>query len=78
MTMIGEQFDDLGEYICGGVVNVRNKGDKVCYLAWTHLEMCKKFMEADWFLFILLTTTTLCIWLRIAFLIWFLWLQHSD
>lgn len=29
MAMIGEQFDDLGEYICGGVVNVRNKGDKI-------------------------------------------------
>ncbi|RCN31496.1 eukaryotic initiation factor 4E [Ancylostoma caninum] len=29
MAIIGEQFEDLGEYICGAVVNVRQKGDKV-------------------------------------------------
>lgn len=29
MAMIGEQFEDLGEEICGAVVNIRNKGDKV-------------------------------------------------
>ncbi|VDM80994.1 unnamed protein product [Strongylus vulgaris] len=28
MAIIGEQFEDLGEYICGAVVNVRQKGDK--------------------------------------------------
>lgn len=32
MAIIGEQFEDLGEYICGAVVNVRQKGDKVCLL----------------------------------------------
>lgn len=29
MAVIGEQFEDSGEYICGAVVNVRQKGDKV-------------------------------------------------
>jgi len=33
MAMIGEQFEDLGQYICGAVVNIRNKGDKVSL--WT-------------------------------------------
>ncbi|CAI4223287.1 unnamed protein product [Auanema sp. JU1783] len=33
MAIIGEQFEDLGEYICGAVVNVRQKGDKVSL--WT-------------------------------------------
>ena len=33
MAMIGEQFEELGEYICGAVVNVRNKGDKISL--WT-------------------------------------------
>lgn len=33
MAVVGEQFDDLGEYICGLVVNVRQKGDKVSL--WT-------------------------------------------
>lgn len=33
MAMIGEQFEDLGEEICGAVVNIRNKGDKVSL--WT-------------------------------------------
>lgn len=29
MAIIGEQFEDHGEHICGAVVNVRQKGDKV-------------------------------------------------
>jgi translation initiation factor 4E len=33
MSMIGEQFEDLGEEVCGAVVNIRNKGDKVSL--WT-------------------------------------------
>jgi len=33
MAVIGEQFDDHGEYICGLVINVRQKGDKVSL--WT-------------------------------------------
>jgi translation initiation factor 4E len=33
MAMIGEQYEDLGAYICGAVVNVRTKGDKVSL--WT-------------------------------------------
>jgi len=33
MAVIGEQFDDYGEYICGLVINVRQKGDKVSL--WT-------------------------------------------
>ena len=28
-AIIGEQFEDLGEFICGAVVNIRQKGDKV-------------------------------------------------
>lgn len=33
MAIIGEQFEDYGEFICGAVVNVRQKGDKVSL--WT-------------------------------------------
>jgi len=33
MAIIGEQFEELGEHICGAVVNVRQKGDKVAL--WT-------------------------------------------
>lgn len=33
MAVVGEQFDDFGEYVCGVVVNVRQKGDKVSL--WT-------------------------------------------
>ncbi|CAK5008648.1 unnamed protein product [Meloidogyne enterolobii] len=33
MAVIGEQFEELGTYICGVVVNVRQKGDKVAL--WT-------------------------------------------
>ena len=33
MAVIGEQFEELGSYICGVVVNVRQKGDKVAL--WT-------------------------------------------
>lgn len=32
MAIIGEQFEDNGEYICGAVVNVRQKGDKVVFV----------------------------------------------
>lgn len=33
MAIIGEQFEEYGEQICGAVVNVRQKGDKVSL--WT-------------------------------------------
>uniref|UniRef100_A0A8R1DZ33 eIF-4F 25 kDa subunit n=1 Tax=Caenorhabditis japonica TaxID=281687 RepID=A0A8R1DZ33_CAEJA len=33
MAIVGEQFDEYGDYICGAVVNVRQKGDKVSL--WT-------------------------------------------
>jgi len=33
MAVVGEQFDDLGEYVCGVVVNIRQKGDKISL--WT-------------------------------------------
>uniref|UniRef100_A0A1I7Z1A7 eIF-4F 25 kDa subunit n=1 Tax=Steinernema glaseri TaxID=37863 RepID=A0A1I7Z1A7_9BILA len=33
MAMIGEQFEEHGEHICGAVLNVRQKGDKVSL--WT-------------------------------------------
>jgi len=33
MAVVGEQFDDLGEYVCGAVVNIRQKGDKISL--WT-------------------------------------------
>ncbi|UMM33687.1 hypothetical protein L5515_007073 [Caenorhabditis briggsae] len=33
MAIVGEQFDEFGEYVCGAVVNVRQKGDKVSL--WT-------------------------------------------
>ena len=29
VAMVGEQFDDHGDHVCGAVVNVRAKGDKV-------------------------------------------------
>lgn len=31
MAIVGEQFDDFGNHICGAVVNVRQKGDKVLF-----------------------------------------------
>ncbi|CEF63261.1 Translation Initiation factor eIF-4e family and Translation Initiation factor eIF-4e-like domain-containing protein [Strongyloides ratti] len=33
MAIIGEQFENYGPYICGAVVNIRQKGDKVSL--WT-------------------------------------------
>jgi len=33
LAMVGEQFDDYGDQICGSVVNIRNKGDKISL--WT-------------------------------------------
>uniref|UniRef100_A0A915DZY1 eIF-4F 25 kDa subunit n=1 Tax=Ditylenchus dipsaci TaxID=166011 RepID=A0A915DZY1_9BILA len=33
MAIVGEQFDELGDHICGAVVNVRKVGDKVAL--WT-------------------------------------------
>jgi len=33
MAVVGEQFDDHGDHVCGAVVNVRQKGDKVSL--WT-------------------------------------------
>lgn len=32
LAMIGEQFEDYGDHICGAVLNVRQKGDKVAPL----------------------------------------------
>lgn len=29
MAIVGEQFEEYGDHICGAVVNVRQKGDKV-------------------------------------------------
>lgn len=29
LCLIGEAFEDLGDEICGAVMNVRNKGDKL-------------------------------------------------
>jgi hypothetical protein len=29
MSIVGEQFENHGEYICGAAVNLRQKGDKV-------------------------------------------------
>lgn len=29
MAIIGEQYEEYGDFICGAVVNVRQKGDKV-------------------------------------------------
>lgn len=29
ISMLGEQFEELGDHICGAVVNIRQKGDKV-------------------------------------------------
>ncbi|VDN53534.1 unnamed protein product, partial [Dracunculus medinensis] len=37
MAMVGEQFEEHGEFICGAVVNVRSKGDKVSL--WTRDSM---------------------------------------
>ncbi|CAJ0921696.1 unnamed protein product, partial [Mesorhabditis belari] len=34
MAIVGEQFGDYGDHICGAVLNVRNKGDKISL--WTH------------------------------------------
>lgn len=33
MAMVGEQFGECSEYVCGAVVNVRQKGDKISL--WT-------------------------------------------
>jgi len=33
LAMVGEQFDEFGDQICGAVVNIRNKGDKISL--WT-------------------------------------------
>lgn len=43
MAMVGEQFDDGSDNVCGAVVNVRNKGDKISL--WTrdgHNEDCNR------------------------------------
>lgn len=40
MAIIGEQFEEHGEHICGAVVNVRQKGDKV--RGFIHWE-CERF-----------------------------------
>ena len=29
MAIVGEQFEEYGDHICGAVVNLRQKGDKV-------------------------------------------------
>lgn len=33
LCMIGEAFDEWGDEICGAVVNIRGKGDKIAL--WT-------------------------------------------
>ena len=33
LLMIGEGFGEAGETVCGAVVNIRNKGDKIAI--WT-------------------------------------------
>lgn len=38
LCMIGEAFDDYSDEICGAVVNVRSKGDKIG--VWT-ADACK-------------------------------------
>ncbi|VDD90486.1 unnamed protein product [Enterobius vermicularis] len=40
LAMIGEQFEDYGDHICGAVLNVRQKGDKVSL--WTRDSMNDK------------------------------------
>ena len=35
MCLIGEGFDEVGEEVCGAVINIRAKGDKLCL--WTAL-----------------------------------------
>ncbi|KHJ96146.1 eukaryotic initiation factor 4E [Oesophagostomum dentatum] len=47
MAIIGEQFEDLGEYICGAVVNVRQKGDKVCQFSYT-FSVALSFVDHYW------------------------------
>ena len=32
MTLVGEQFKNFNDNVCGAVVNVRQKGDKVSFL----------------------------------------------
>lgn len=32
MAVIGEQFEDFGDMICGAVVNVRQKNDKAIFI----------------------------------------------
>jgi translation initiation factor 4E len=32
MAIVGEQFEEYGDHICGAVVNVRQKGDKVKFV----------------------------------------------
>ena len=34
LCLIGEAFDDASDEVCGAVVNIRNKGDKLAL--WTH------------------------------------------
>ena len=34
LCLIGEAFEDYSDEICGAVVNIRNKGDKLAL--WTH------------------------------------------
>ena len=34
LCLIGEAFDEVSDDICGAVVNIRNKGDKLGL--WTH------------------------------------------
>ncbi len=47
MAMVGEQFESHGDNICGAVVNVRQKGDKVggqekqCVVSQHLIHICK-------------------------------------
>ena len=33
LCLVGEAFDDYSDEVCGAVVNIRNKGDKIA--VWT-------------------------------------------
>lgn len=39
LCLIGEGFDDAGEQVCGAVINIRPKGDKLAL--WTAEATCQ-------------------------------------
>lgn len=59
MAMIGEQFEEHSDQICGAVVNVRQKGDKVGVLShWVEWKK-KKCLKKKQNLFVWLSTRAL-------------------